>query len=274
MNCARTQAWLGAELDGQRLGWRRPLLDWHLRRCPACAAARTELQQLRDRLRNELPRHAMAPALRARLLATLAAAGTPATTSPPVLQANTPRASATMAPAVPAPWRWMAGGVIAGSLATLLAVQAIPPWLEGLRGAELLAQAVDRHVDATLAGAAVQVASSDQHTVKPWLSARLDYSPPVRDLADAGFPLVGGRLDHLQGRPVATLVYRYRLHWIDVYVRPEPFVLPIPAPSRRGFQLAQSHGQGMDFLAVSDASGPVLDDLVARLAAPQAPAAP
>jgi len=68
--------------------------------------------------------------------------------------------------------------------------------------------------------AEIEVASSDQHTVKPWLSARLDYSPPVRDLANDGFALTEGRLDTLDRQPIATLVYRYRQHTIDVFVCP------------------------------------------------------
>src|SRR5438034_11604292 len=81
--------------------------------------------------------------------------------------------------------------------------------------------AVGAHVRAALNNHLIEVASSDQHTVKPWLSARLDYSPPVPDLSRDGFTLTGARLEYLAGRSVATLVYRYRDHTIDVFVRPE-----------------------------------------------------
>jgi len=122
-------------------------------------------------------------------------------------------------------------------------------------------------VRATLGSHLVEVASSDQHTVKPWLSARLDYSPPVQDLTNEGFALTGGRLDTLEHRPVATLVYRYRQHTIDVFVRPESAHAPTPAlRTVRGFNVARANGSGMDWLAVSDVSADVLSAFVQRLA--------
>jgi anti-sigma factor RsiW len=112
----------------------------------------------------------------------------------------------------------------------------------------------------------IEVASSDQHTVKPWLSARLDYSPPVQDLASEGFALEGGRLDTLERQRVATLVYRYRLHTIDVFVRPESAHAPSALRTLRGFNVVHVTGSGMDWLAVSDASPDVLAAFVQRLA--------
>ena len=96
------------------------------------------------------------------------------------------------------------------------------------------------HVRATLGNQQIQVASSDRHTVKPWLSARLDYSPPVRDFAQDGYALIGGRIDYLDRHPVATLVYHVRNHTIDVYVRPET-AHPAASALRtiRGFNIAQ-----------------------------------
>jgi anti-sigma factor RsiW len=127
--------------------------------------------------------------------------------------------------------------------------------------------AVATHVRATLNDHLIEVASSDRHTVKPWLSARLDYSPPVQDLANEGFALIGGRLDYLERRPVATLVYRYRQHTIDVFVRPETSRAPTSAPrTLRGFNVARASGPSMDWLAVSDAEPAVLSAFVQRLA--------
>src|SRR5205823_5842555 len=107
-------------------------------------------------------------------------------------------------------------------------------------------------VRATLNDQLIEVASSDRHTVKPWLSARLDYSPPVQDLANEGFTLIGGRLDYLERRPIATLVYLYRKHTIDVFVRPETAPAPTSAlHTVRGFNAARASGPSMDWLAVS-----------------------
>jgi len=123
-------------------------------------------------------------------------------------------------------------------------------------------------VHATLGNQQIQVASSDRHTVKPWLSARLDYSPPVRDFAQDGFPLVGGRIDYLDRHPVATLVYRVRNHTIDVYVRPETATRVAPSALRtiRGFNVAHATGSGMDWLAVSDVNADELTGFVQKLA--------
>jgi anti-sigma factor RsiW len=127
--------------------------------------------------------------------------------------------------------------------------------------------AVATHVRATLSDHLIEVASSDRHTVKPWLSARLDYSPPVQDLANEGFALIGGRLDYLERRPIATLVYRYRQHTIDVFVRPETSSTPTSASrTLHGFNVARASGPSMDWLAVSDAEPAVLSAFVQRLA--------
>ena len=135
-------------------------------------------------------------------------------------------------------------------------------------GTDIVAEAVANHSRATLANRLTDVASSDQHTVKPWLSARLDYSPLVRDFSGDGLPLVGGRLDYLDGRPVATLVYKYRDHTIDVFMRPVDSGKPVSLPksaSLRGFNVAHGTAAGMECWAVSDVSMDVLASLVAHL---------
>jgi anti-sigma factor RsiW len=132
---------------------------------------------------------------------------------------------------------------------------------------DLAGEAVAAHVRATLGHALIQVASSDRHAVKPWLSARLDYSPPVRDFAAEGFPLRGGRLDSIDRRAVAALVYRYKEHTIDVFVCPRA---PLPASSQlrmvRGFNVVHARGASMDWVAVSDVDADVLMAFGRRLA--------
>lgn len=251
MNCHEAAPLVGAYADGEIRGLRGKSIERHLRACAGCAAKHREVVELHARLRAAVPYFEAPAPLRARVGALLAE-------QPAAVPASAPRQRDR--------WRWLGAGALAGCAATVvtwIAGSALAGWYAGN---DLAAQAVALHTRAVLSDHLTEVASSDQHTVKPWLSARLDYSPPVRDLASEGFPLIGGRLDTLDGQRVATLVYRYRQHTIDVFVRPEP-VHALPATHTiRGFNVAQARGSGMDWLAVSDVSPDVLEAFVQRLA--------
>jgi anti-sigma factor RsiW len=227
-----------------------------LRACPACAATHQELLALRTVVRAQTPYFKAPAQLRTRLQALAAETG--------AFRPVRPRSA-------PDSWRWLGSGALAGCAATVLALVVGNAVLEWRVQQDLGNEAVAIHTRATLSGPLIEVASSDQHTVKPWLSARLDYSPPVQDLADEGFALSGGRLDTLHGQRVATLVYRHRQHVIDVFVQPESRRAP-PAPRAvRGFNVAYANGSGMDWLAVSDVRPDVLSAFVQRLARADAP---
>ena len=126
------------------------------------------------------------------------------------------------------------------------------------------------HVRATLGNRPIDVASSDQHTVKPWLSGRLPFSPPVADHSGQGFELRGARLDHVDSRPVAVLVYARRLHLIDVYVRPARTRGTERSLTRDGFNLEHFSSGEMDYWLLSDLNRNELHDF-ARLLALGAP---
>jgi anti-sigma factor RsiW len=125
---------------------------------------------------------------------------------------------------------------------------------------------VAAHVRATLGKHLYDVASSDQHTVKPWLSARLPYSPPVTDLSGQGFELLGARLDHVDGQAIAVLVYKRRAHIIDAYVRPARGSAANGTLVKDGFNITGLTTADMDFWLVSDLNRNELNDLARLLA--------
>ena len=125
---------------------------------------------------------------------------------------------------------------------------------------------VGDHVRALRDDHLFDVRSSDQHTVKPWFLGKLDFSPPVQDLAGAGFPLIGGRLDNVAGQPVAALVYQRRLHPIDVYIWPAADrTVATDTRTIRGFQVRHWVRNGMSLWAVSDLNDGELDEFVRAL---------
>ena len=129
---------------------------------------------------------------------------------------------------------------------------------------------VDAHLRSMQAAHATDVVSSDRHTVKPWLSARLDFSPPVIDLAAQGFPLEGGRLDYVQQHPAAALVYRRQQHAIDVFAWPATGDstrrnTSASTYSRRGINVVSWRADGMEFSAASDLAADELRTFADRL---------
>ena len=175
------------------------------------------------------------------------------------------------------PWATGLGGALLASVCTLVVVgPGTLGWHRGelvdnLQTAEA-SEAVSAHTRALLVDHPIEVASSDQHTVRPWLSARLNFVPPVTDFAPQGYPLVGARRDVLSGETAAALVYRHGAHVISVFVRPvDPAAMRAAEATRvvRGFNVIERTQGGLAFCFVSDANPHelrTLADLVAPLA--------
>jgi anti-sigma factor RsiW len=124
------------------------------------------------------------------------------------------------------------------------------------------------HIRSLLATHLVDVASSDQHTVKPWFDGKIDFAPEVRDFAADGFPLVGGRLDYLDGKTVVALVYRRHKHPINLLISPVPGrgdTSP-EALTRRGYNLVHWTQGEMSYWAVSDVNAAELGQFAGRFA--------
>jgi len=163
-------------------------------------------------------------------------------------------------------WFWQGAGLGAATTAVLAIALGIGLTLTHPSHDDLLVdEAVANHVRSLQASHAVDVASSDQHTVKPWFNGKVNYAVPAFDLGAEGFPLAGGRLDYFDGEPIAVLVYRHRLHTINVFVRPVKKSGSIGQVSgtldRQGFAVERWMKDGMEFWAVSDADVTTLAQL-------------
>jgi anti-sigma factor RsiW len=163
--------------------------------------------------------------------------------------------------------RWF---ILAPAFAFVLAAGiALGVFLAQPRDDEAGNEAIASHVRATLAGRLVDVPSSDQHTVKPWLSARLPFSPPVADLSHEGYELAGARLDYLGGQSVAALVYKRRQHAIDVFISPAGRDAAPSSSARDGFNVERFAHGGMRYWIVSDLNRNELADFARLIAARQ-----
>ena len=285
MDCNEARPLLSAAIDRELSAAEALPVEQHLATCAGCRREAQALQAVSQAARTAA--YFRAPdALRARILAALPATEsmsdeeTVVAVQPPPTS-RTPRTPnrADPQPSRPAPtrartWRtrprvalgWPIGIVAALALAATVSLVVIRP---ARTNTAFVDELVASHVRAQLSGHDIDVVSSDQHTVKPWFNGRLDYAPPVEDLADEGFALTGGRLDYIGHRRVGVLVYRYRKHVIDVYVMPETNAgMPRAAAlTSDGYALASWRGQGMRWWAVSDAEPAVLARLRTALEA-------
>jgi mycothiol system anti-sigma-R factor len=151
------------------------------------------------------------------------------------------------------PWSWL-GLAAAIIFAAIVALNLVPRLQQPGTDQLLATQLIASHVRSLMANHLTDVASSDQHTVKPWLDAKLDFAPPVVDLTSEGFPLIGGRLDYLDNHPVAALIYQRRKHFINLFVWPAtPGATDAQnTMTRQGYHLLHWVDPDFNYWAVSD----------------------
>jgi anti-sigma factor RsiW len=235
---------LSAHIDGELPAAEAVDLAAHLASCDACAAEYTLLLSTVETMRQQLPPLRAPDALRARIVASIRTPGTDATPREP------------KARAVPAPRGYRDWALAAAVVLMIGAAYAFGARSAAAPSSQMADAMLTAHVRSLQLGHLTDVISTDQHTVKPWFTGKLDFSPAVPRLEADGFPLVGGRLDYVGNRAVAALVYTRRAHVINVLTYPaEPGAALSSAlhmETRRGFQIATWSAGGMEYWAVSD----------------------
>jgi mycothiol system anti-sigma-R factor len=251
VSCDQSQLQVHAYFDGELDAPSAAAFETHLKSCTECRSALASEEALRESI-TQANLYERAPAqLRQSIAAQL----------PKPVTAISPR---NVNPA----WRWLA---VAASILflTSLGWQLLPQFRTTNSQSALVAAAVDAHLRSLQQGHLADVQSTDQHTVKPWFDGKLDFAPPVRDLASNDFPLLGGRIDILEGKTVAALVYGRRKHIINVFI--EPTNSPAQAEqsgTSQGYNWLTWQNAGFHFSAVSDVNLADLQQLKQLLTTP------
>lgn len=227
MNCESARNLEDAFLDDELDASARAQFEEHLAECGACAEEHGRLGELRTGIRNGALYYRAPAQLRDRI-------------------------SAHLRQVEPGGGAWRRVAIAA---AILLAVSLA--WNAAQlrsRETQLADSVLASHIRSLMGTHLMDVASTDQHTVKPWFNGKLDFSPDVKDFAADGFPLIGGRLDYLNGRAAAALVYRRRQHIINLFTWPAAANPAGADVSRNGYQAIHWSQGGMEYWAVSDVS--------------------
>jgi anti-sigma factor RsiW len=197
MSCSEIGDLIHGYFDGELDLSRSLEIEQHMNHCPECRRTYEEQQVLRSAIRGGDVYYEEPEALRRNIRSALHQAG----------QGREPASGRG--------WRWHYLFVPAAAAVIVLA--AVVPFVLRRNEAFVTQEIADAHIRSLITGHQVDVLSSDRHTVKPWFNGRVDFSPPVTDLAAQGFPLVGGRVDYVDNRPVAVLVYQRRKHVINLF---------------------------------------------------------
>ena len=251
MSCEEVREFLDAYVDRELDVVTTTQFERHLTECVTCRAISEQYQDLHGTVRAKIPYFEAPEELEKKIRAQLSPAGRRQNRS------------------VRGEWfpRWP-GWAIAGSLAALLIFSVVIGNIARRPSAsQILAdQVVASHIRSLMANHLADVISSDQHTVKPWFSGKVDFAPVVKDLSSTGFPLVGGRLDYLDNRPVAALVYKRRQHTINLFLWPSSDSDSGPrATTIKGYNVVHGTRSHMTYWAVSDLNAAELSEFVRDL---------
>jgi len=245
MNCQQIQKLIHAHHDGELDAANTMQVDEHLADCPSCFGALRQLSALRGALQNSELRFSAPAGLRRNISAA-------------VEQAAKAERETTSA----RPWVQYSGWAAA---AVLLAAFALTfPISSGRNEDRLVADLTASHVRSLMVNHLTDVTSTDQHTVKPWFDGKLDFAPPVKELREAGFPLLGGRMDFIDGHSAAALVYGRQKHFLNLFLWPASPPSPTEPRSsqRNGYNVIRWSDGKMVCSVVSDLNESELREFV------------
>jgi len=249
MNCDQARLLLHPYLDDQLDVVQSLRVVEHLGECPGCEESRARIQELSERVGNSDLRYYAPASLSQRIRTALADVDEPVRP-----EKSRGRRGLLIVLATAAAVALAAAGFGVGRLG----------WLGTANEERLAGDVTEAHVRSLLANHLVDVASTDQHTVKPWFMGKLDFAPPVVDMSDQGFTLAGGRLDVLDLHPVAALIYRRRLHTINVFVWPATTADRPPGETiRRGYNVIHWTAAGRTCWVISDLKAEELREFAA-----------
>jgi mycothiol system anti-sigma-R factor len=240
MNCDEARQWLNAYVDGELDLSRHLEVAAHVESCASCKKEAEQLTNFKSFVRSNMPVYQAPSELRSKIRATLR------------------KESKTRFE-----WFFAYGRQVAYA-AALIAIGCALSWtwfaVAPRKDNQLVFDAISNHARSLMLAHLVDCASADEHTVRPWFSGKLDYSPPVPDLAQAGYALKGARIDMLDGRPVAAIVYEHGKHVINLFVWPAgDRKIDIDVQTQRGYQFCAWNVSGFNFFCVSDGSAADLE---------------
>ena len=258
MNCEEITSLMDVYVDGELDPITSQKIEQHLRDCGKCEQAYEAHTALTHAISRSVPYYKAPIELRQRVHASLRdeVDDKPTRTVPRGSQLLVTRKQPEpRAVLFGMPWNWL-GLAAAVILAAIIFSSSLPRLRQPTSDQFLATQLIASHVRSLMADHLTDVASSDQHTVKPWLDAKLDFAAPVVDLSGEGFPLIGGRLDYLDNHPVAALIYQRRKHFINLFAWPaSPGASKAQKTmSRQGYHLLHWVDSDFNYWAVSDIS--------------------
>jgi anti-sigma factor RsiW len=232
MNCDEANVLMHALIDGELDAGHAREVEAHIVGCPDCAARLREFHELRKIMTPASLRHAAPASLRASIEGKLPASPVAASSRRAVIK----------------------GFAVGATLSAIAASGVLVMVMRGDDQRRILGEVVSAHLRSLQGQHLIDVQSSDQHTVKPWFNGRLDVAPPVVDLTAQGFTLLGGRLDYVDAKPVAAIVYRRRVHIINLFCAPAPGSADRAAvmQSLQGFNVRYWRENGINLWAASD----------------------